>query len=191
MKKISITLGLMICLAITQASAQLTVSGITLPATMKAGNNNLVLNGGGVRVKMFIDVYVAGLYTQAKSNNGDAIAKANEPTAVTIHITSSLATSERMKDAIIEGFKKSTGDKTAPLQPKIDKFLTVLTQAPMVKGDVLDNVYIPGEGTKVYKNGKLIETIDGLDFKTALWGIWLGGEPADKGLKAGMLGVAK
>lgn len=171
-----------------QTIAQTTISGVTLPASMKAGNNNLVLNGGGVRVKFFMDIYVAGLYVTTKGTNGDAIAKANEPTAVKIHIVSGMATSERMKDAIAEGFKKSTGGNTAPLQAKIDKFIAVFAQEPIVKGDVFDNVYVPGEGVKVYKNDKLIQTVDGLDFKTALWGIWLGNEPADKNLKAGMLG---
>ena len=133
-------------------------------------------------------MYVAGLYVTTKSNNGDAIAKANEPTAVKLHIVSSLVTTDRMKEAIIEGFKKSTGGNTAPLQAKIDKFVNVFSQSPIVKGDVFDLVYTPGDGVKVYKGDKLIQTVDGLDFKTALWGIWLGNEPVDKGLKAGMLG---
>jgi len=190
MKKINSTLGLILLLLIsfTQLDAQLTVSGVTLPATWKAGNNTLVLNGGGVRVKFFMDIYVAGLYVTTKGTNGDAIAKANEPTAVKIHIVSGMATSDRMKDAIAEGFKKSTGGNTAPLQARIDKFVKLFSLEPIVKGDVFDNVYIPGVGLQVSKNGKLLDTIDGLDFKTALWGIWLGADPADKNLKAGMLG---
>ncbi len=160
-------------------AAQLTVSGVTLPGTLKVGNNTLVLNGGGVRVKFFMDIYVAGLYVTTKGTNGDAIAKANEPSAVKIHIVSGMATSDRMKDAIAEGFKKSTGGNTAALQARIDKFVKLFSLEPIVKGDVFDNVS---------KNGKLLDTIDGLDFKTALWGIWLGGDPADKNLKAGMLG---
>ena len=190
MKKINTILGLILFLLIssTQLNAQLTVSGVTLPATLKVGNNDLVLNGGGVRVKFFMDIYVAGLYVTTKGTNGDAIAKANEPTAVKIHIVSGMATSERMKDAIAEGFKKSTGGNTAPLQARIDKFVKLFSLEPIVKGDVFDNVYTPVVGLQVSKNGKLLDTIDGLDFKTALWGIWLGADPADKGLKAGMLG---
>jgi hypothetical protein len=193
MKKISTTLGLILLLLIstTQLDAQLTVSGVTLPGTLQVGGNNLVLNGGGVRVKFFMDMYVGGLYVPAKSNNGDAIAKANEPTAVRLQIVSGLVTSDRMKDAIAEGFKKSTGDKTAPIQAKIDKFVKLFSLEPIVKGNVFDLEYTPAGGLQVSKNGKLLDTIEGLDFKTALWGIWLGGDPADKSLKAGMLGKAK
>jgi hypothetical protein len=193
MKRISTTLcvALYLLISASQLHAQTTISGVTLPATFKAGNNNLVLNGGGVRVKLLMDMYVGSLYVTTKSNNGEAIAKANEPGAVRLHIVSSLVTTERMKEAIIEGFKKSTGDKTAPIQAKIDKFVKVFSLEPIVKGNEFDITYTPKEGVQIAKNGKVLETIEGLDFKTALWGIWLGNEPADKGLKAGMLGIAK
>ena len=190
MKKSITTFGfcLFLLVATTQINAQTVVSGVAVPATYKAGNNNLVLNGAGVREKLFMDMYVGALYVPAKNNNADAIIKANEPAAVTIHIVSGLVTSDRMTDAIKEGFKKSTGDKTGPIQAKIDKFIKVFSQEAIVKGNQFDLVYVPGVGLQVSKNGKLLDTIDGLDFKTALWGIWLGGEPADKGLKTGLLG---
>jgi hypothetical protein len=193
MKKISTTLALILLLLISssQLDAQVTISGVSLPGTLKVGNNNLVLNGGGVRVKFFMDIYVAGLYVTAKNTNGEAIAKANEPTAVTIHIVSGMATSDRMKEAIAEGFKKSTAGNTASLQARIDKFVKLFSLEPIVKGNEFDLIYVPGAGVKVYKGSKLLETIEGQDFKTALWGIWLGSEPADKGLKEGMLGLKK
>ncbi len=39
-----------------------------------------------------------------------------------------------------------------------------------------------------YKNGVKKGTIEGHDFKKALFGIWLGDNPADSGLKTGLLG---
>lgn len=192
MKRISTTFCFVyLLISVSQLSAQSTISGVTLPGTMKVGNSNLILNGGGVRVKLFMDMYVAGLYTGAKSNSGDAIAKANEAGAVRLHIVSSLVTTDRMKEAIIEGFKKSTGGNTAALQARIDKFVAVFSLEPIVKGNEFDIQYAPGEGTKVYKGGKLLQTVDGQDFKAALWGIWLGNDPVDKGLKEGMLGGKK
>lgn len=190
MKKINLTLGLIACLFMT-ASAQITVSGVTFPGTMKAGSNNLVLNGAGIRVKMLMDVYVAGLYVTAKSNNGDAICKSNDMSVVRLHITSGLVTSDRMADAVKEGFQKSTGGKTAPLQAKIDRFVKLFSLEPIVKGNEFDFVCEPGKGVTISKNGKLLDTIDGMDFKTALWGIWLGNDPVDNKLKAGLLGTAK
>ena len=190
MKKITLTLGLMACLIVT-ASAQITIDDVTFPATLKEGNNNLVLNGAGARVKLFMDVYVAGLYLTAKGNNADAIIKSNDASAVRLHITSGLVTSDRMSEAVKEGFQKSTGGKTAPIQAKIDRFVKLFSLEPIVKTNEFDLVYEPGVGVKVSKNGKLLDTIDGQDFKSALWGIWLGAEPVEAKLKTGMLGGGK
>jgi len=92
-----------------------------------------------------------------------------------------------MEDATNEGFQNSTNGNTAPYKEKIDTFIAVFKDNIKI-GDVYDMVYIPGEGTKVYKNKELKSTVKGLDFKKVLFGIWLGNKPADKGLKDLMLG---
>ena len=189
MKKASLLFILLWTVSIHSSQAQTTISGVALPGTIKAGNTTMLLNGGGTRVKFFMDIYVAGLYLSTKGNNGDIIAKANEAMAVRLHIVSGLVTSEKMMDAIKEGFKKSTGDKLAPLQARIDKFVKAFATEPIVKGNEFDISYTPTDGVKITKAGKELVAIEGLDFKTALWGIWLGNEPVDKGLKAGMLGI--
>lgn len=186
---LSILLASVLTVNISGLSAQVLVSGVGVPAEYKTGGNSLVLNGAGVRVKFFMDMYVGALYLGSKNGNADAIIRSNDAMVVTIHIVSGLVTSERMADAVKEGFGKSMGGKTAPLQAKIDRFIRLFAQEPIVKGNQFDLVYTPAEGLKVYKGNKLLDTIDGLDFKTALWGIWLGNDPADKGLKAAMLGT--
>ena len=192
MKKISTTLlSLFLLISSIHLSAQVTISGVSLPANLKMGNSTLVLNGGGVRVKLFMDMYVAGLYLPAKSTDGNAIANANDASSVRLNIVNSLVTTDRMKEAITEGFKKSTGGKTAPIQAKIDKFVSLFSLEPITKGNLFELNYTPGVGVVVAKNGKVLATIDGLDFKTALWGIWLGNDPVDSKLKAGMLGASK
>jgi len=133
-------------------------------------------------------VYVAGLYLNTKSKDGSVIAKANEPQNMRIVIVSGLVTSEKFIESTKEGFEKSTGGKTAPIQDKIDQFLKIFLKEPIVKGDVYDIAYLPAEGVKVFKNNKLVDTISGMDFKSALFGIWLGANPVDEKLKAGLLG---
>ncbi|MCS6819393.1 MAG: chalcone isomerase family protein [Chitinophagales bacterium] len=169
--------------------AQIKIADVTLPSTFKAGETELKYNGGGIRKKWFMDVYVAGLYLKAASKDGNAIAQANEPQNMRIAIISSLVTSERFIESTKEGFQKSTGGKTQPIQDKIDKFLKIFLKEPIVKGDVYDLTYIPNEGVKVYKNNKLADVVQGLDFKQALFGIWLGNNPADEKLKSGLLGA--
>jgi hypothetical protein len=87
----------------------------------------------------------------------------------------------------LEGFENSTGGKTAPLKAKIDAFVGTFKKSEITEGNVFDIVYTPGKGVESFKNGKSQGTIEGLDFKKALFGIWLGAKPADEDLKAAML----
>ena len=107
---------------------------------------------------------------------------------IKLHIVSGKITSERMTDAINDGFQKSAGDNLAALQDKIERFKSFFAEQIEVD-DIFDIGYIPGEGVTVHKNGEPVGTIEGLDFKQAVFGIWLGNDPADKGLKKKMLGL--
>ena len=91
-------------------------------------------------------------------------------------------------EAVAEGFEHALGDRQAAMQPRIDEFLNTFKQEAINEGDVFEMLYQPGTGTLISKNGKQINTIKGLDFKSALFAIWLGKEPAQDSLKQGMLG---
>ena len=54
-------------LAITAAHAA-EVAGIKMDDQIKVGTSELVLNGAGVRTKVFFKVYVGALYVSQKSN---------------------------------------------------------------------------------------------------------------------------
>ncbi|HEY1965075.1 MAG TPA: chalcone isomerase family protein, partial [Acidobacteriaceae bacterium] len=56
-----------------------TLAGVTLPDTAQVGGKTLVLNGLGLRTKMMVKVYVAGLYLEQKSSDPNAIIKADAP----------------------------------------------------------------------------------------------------------------
>ena len=169
--------------------AQVTISDVTLPKKVQFNEKTLILNGGGLREKFWIDLYVGGLYLPSKMNSAQRIIQANQPQAIKLVIVSSLISSEKMEEAVEEGFEKSTNGNTKPLRAKIDKFKSFFSTEPIKKDDIFDIVYIPGKGTIVYKNNKIIGTVEGLEFKRALFGIWLGDEPADEDLKEGMLGL--
>lgn len=168
--------------------AQVTINGVKLPATIKAGDSEVSLNGGGIRKKLFFKLYVGGLYLKSKSSDAKSIINADEPMAVKLQITSGMISSENMSEAINEGFENSTGGNTAPLKDKISKFIDTFKKSEIVEGNVFDIVYVPGTGVQSYKNGTLQSTIEGMDFKKALFGIWLSDKPADEDLKEAMLG---
>lgn len=186
------TLLLVVALSITQfysANAQVTLNGVTLPAKLKQGDTELILNGGGIRKKLFFKLYTAGLYLPAKSKNGNELVNADKPIAISMTMTSSMINSGNMSEAIQEGFEKSLKGNTAPMQSKIDAFIAIFKKEEIKEGDKFDVWYFPGEGIKSYKNGTFKGVSEGLDFKKALFGIWLSDTPVDDDLKEGLLGL--
>lgn len=179
---------LAIAVLVSPAFAQVTLNDVKVPATVKVGEKTLNLNGAGVRKKAFFKLYVAGLFTTKKGADANALINADEHIGIRLQITSGMVSSDNMSEAIADGFKKSTGGKTEPIQSKIDEFVANFKKEAIVEGNVFELFYVPGTGVQTYKNGKLLTTIAGLDFKKALFGIWLGSDPVDSDLKKGLLG---
>ena len=179
--------SLLLTAALTTPAAALTVEGVDVPDTYSAMDTELKLNGAGTRSKWFMDLYIGGLYVPETIDEGQAIINADEPQAITLHIISGMITSDKMKSATMEGFENSTGGDLAAIKDDVDAFLDVFSEE-IKDGDVFDLVYLPGEGVRVLKNGKERATIGDLEFKKALFGIWLSDEPAQEDLKEKMLG---
>lgn len=167
-----------------------TIGGVDMEETLKSGDTALILNGAGIREKFFTNIYVAGLYLKEKNSDYKKIMSQDENMAIKIKIVSRLITAKLFKEACKEGFERSTNGNTKPLQSKIDVALSAFS-AKFNIGDVFDIVYVKGSGTSFSKNGKLITKVDGLDFKSALFGIWIIDKPSHKNekLRNGMLGL--
>ncbi|HYW02841.1 MAG TPA: chalcone isomerase family protein [Gammaproteobacteria bacterium] len=164
------------------------VNGVQVPGTLERAGQKLVLNGAGVRTRWFIDAYVGALYLPHKESDAQKIIAADQPMAITMHITTHFITPGRMKHATMEGFRKATHDNIEPIKPKIERLIHVFDKN-IDDGDVYTLLYVPHEGTRVYKNGKPVLAVQGLKFKQALFGIWLCDKPAEASLKKAMLGT--
>lgn len=170
------------------AFGQATVSGVTMPAVLEIEGHALVLNGAGLRERLWIDLYVGGLYLPERTGSAEEIIDADREMAIRLHVVSGMVTSRRMAQATREGFDKALDDDTGPLEAKITAFIEIFEREPIAENDVFNHVYVPSDGVKVYKNGSYQSSVEGLDFKQALFGIWLSDDPVDKKLKRGMLG---
>lgn len=183
-------LGAFLSAALLSTSLQAAeIAGVNIPDTLKiADTQELKLNGAGIREKWLMDLYVGALYLTQQEKDATKIIKDDNDMAIRLHMVSNLVTSEKMTSATLEGFEHSTHGNTAPIKAEIDAFLATFKE-PIKKDDVFDLVYVPGEGVKIYKNNELKNTVAGKAFKQALFGIWLSDEPAQKSLKAEMLGA--
>lgn len=177
-----------VVLVFSFGEAQTKMGGETLPETLTFSSEKMKLKGAGVREKFWMDMYVGALYLQADFSNAKDVIIANEPMAIKLHMVSKMITSDRMIDAVNEGFENATGGNTEKISAEIEKFKSFFAEK-INKGDVFDLVYLPETGVIVYKNEKELGAIPGMKFKRALFGIWLSDKPADEDLKKGMLSL--
>jgi hypothetical protein len=163
------------------------VAGVQIDDSLNAAGTKLSLNGAGIRSKWMMDVYVGGLYLPAAGKDAAKIIAADEPQAIKLHMVSGLVSSEKMVKATMEGFENSTNNNIAPIKDEVDAFMGVFKEE-ISENDQFDLVYVPGKGVEVYKNAELKDTVGDLNFKKALFGIWLSDKPAQDSLKKSMLG---
>jgi len=157
------------------------------PSEIEYQGAKLTLNGYGTRVKFFMKVYAGSLYLEASSSNAEEILNSDAPMSIRIDVLSSLVTPEAMKTALNEGLEKSTGKNTAPIKKEIDR-LNATFNTDVGSGDFYEFIYLPDLGVHVLKNSNYIDTIPGVSFKKAFFGIYLSSNPIQKSLKKAMLG---
>ena len=160
---------------------------IDMPKKIEYQEMELTLNGHGTRIKFFMKVYEASLYLESSSNNAEEILNNDEPMSIRIDVMSSLVTPEAMKTALNEGLEKSTRKNTTPIMKEIGQ-LNASFNSDVGTGDFYEFIYLPDSGVHVLKNSTFIDTIPGIDFKKAFFGIFLSNNPIQKSLKKAMLG---
>ena len=117
-----ITMSLLACLAIAPLAQAKMVNDVDVADKIQVADQSLTLNGAGVRSKFFLDLYVGALYLNNHSADANATVAADEAMTIRLHITSSLINGEKMSDATLDGFVKSTGGNIAPIQKEVDSY---------------------------------------------------------------------
>ncbi|MEM8678339.1 MAG: chalcone isomerase family protein [Planctomycetota bacterium] len=172
-------------IALIIATSAVTVQA-HMPNSLEVGGTELMLNGVGMRQSGLVKPYQAGLYLAHRTADATAIVSGDEPMALRIEITSLLVTPKNLEESMHEGFVKSTNGDLQSIGPEIDQFKKCLP-AKVSKGDIFEFNYLPGTGVTVLENGENKGVVTGMPFKQALFGIWLGKEPADANLKRRLL----
>lgn len=187
MKKFLVASCLFLFSALTTAAE---LSGVFIDDEILSDNGQtLVLNGAGLREKLWVDVYVGSLYLPKKSQDVAEILSRPGPWRVQLDFVYKEVAREKLLEAWREGFEKNQSPETLKqLQTQIDQFYAYFDTSALKKDRyVID--YIPSRGIRVSKNQQQLGLIPGEDFKNAVLEIWLGNYPADKKLKKGMLGL--
>jgi Chalcone isomerase-like len=162
-------------------------NGITAPDTVTIGSSDLVLNGMGIRKATVLQakVYVGSLYLLEKSKDGSLILATDRPWQLVLRFVRDVDVSD-MRDALEVGLRKAAGDKLVALSQRIETLKA--SKVEFKEGQYLSFTNDPTNGVAVDLNGAGGPTIRGADFSLALLSMWIGAEPRDPGLKAGLLG---
>ncbi|MGE5450983.1 MAG: chalcone isomerase family protein [Acidobacteriota bacterium] len=190
MKSFARSLVLAAAVAAMPVLAAVQVKSAKFEDTLQVGNQNLVLNGAGVRVKIIVDVYAAGLYLPSKVRSEGKAISAQGAKSMQIVLLRDL-TGEKFAEAMVDGFKANNTDAdVAKYQGKLDQLRSLmLTFGTVKEGTVINMTSVPGVGLRVSVNGQQKGTeIAGDDFYQAMLKIWLGEKPVDSDLKSALLG---
>ena len=182
---IAVTLALLLA---TQSSAR-TIAGIEVPenTSLPGYEGSLVLNGAGIRTKMFFKIYLAALYLPTPVAEAKQIVESEAAKRIEMRFIHSEVSKEKMDDGWQDGFSNNTSSaQMSRLADRLDQFKGMF--GTMREGDLVWLDYLPGTGTRVTINGVEKGVITGHDFAVALFNVWLGPKPVTDSLKDALLG---
>ncbi|HUP60318.1 MAG TPA: chalcone isomerase family protein [Thermoanaerobaculia bacterium] len=172
-------------LAASTASA-VTVAGANIEDSVSVNNQNLVLNGAGLRKKFVVKVYVGALYLPSKQTNAAAIIAADTPRRMVMHFVYDVE-----KGKIAEAWGEGLTANTPNASPEVKTAFKTLASwmEDMKDGQRITMTYVPGIGTTVEVNGKSKGTLGGKAVADAILNTWIGPKPGPGGdFKKGVLG---
>ena len=179
-------LRLLVCLLAAFPAFAAEVAGVRLADT----EQQLILNGAGLRKRAFFQVYAIGLYlAEKKAAPADAIGAAGAK-RVAIHMLRNVD-AQTFTDALADGIRDNHGEaEVKGLEPRVKQLGAIMAQVGEAKeGMRITLDWVPATGTILGVNGAPAGSpIAGEDFYRALLRIWLGENPVQADLKKALLG---
>ena len=172
-KMMPLLLALMLLVPTVVSAASL--ADVTMEDKITVNGQNLVLNGLGLRKKLFIKVYVGGLYLQAKMSNPATILASDTSRRMVLHFLYSVS-KDQMCDAWQEGLEANVPNASAEVKTSFKTLCSWME--PIPSGNRLVLTYVPGTGTTVEINGKNKGTLPGKATADAIVSTWIGPKPA-------------
>lgn len=172
------------------AQAAVVLEGVRFEPRIQLGGSELVLNGTGVRAVAWLKGYAAALYLPARTRQADQVLAQAGPKRLRMALLQEVPAPEFVK-AFERGIaRNTTAAELAALRERMGIFdLQVQRIGRVKRGDVVDLDFEPERGTTLVLNGQARgEPIPGTDFHHALLRAFVGNQPYDKALRAGLLG---
>jgi hypothetical protein len=180
-------LMLALLLPITVNAAE--VAGVQIEDKTRVGSSELVLNGAGLRKRVFFQVYAIGLYLPQKTPNPAAVLEQPGPKRVAIHMLRDVG-ADAFTEALADGIRANHSEAEAKaLEPRVKQLGAMMAEIKEAKKGMAIALDWDGNGTRLVVQGKPVgQPIPGEDFYRALLRIWLGDKPVQDDLKKALLG---
>lgn len=166
----------------------------TVSVTTADGEQVLVATGAALREKTMlkVDVYTIASWvasgTELGADRAAAIWTLDAPKRLRMDLRRSFSR-EKLIGAFREVIDKNYPDQSA-ISADLATFEGYFTRDAQ-SGDVILFTYLPGQGLTTDLNGEARGVIANPTFVEALWSVWFGPQPVDKGMKAKLSGAER
>ena len=184
MLKFIFVIALLVLASSTTRAAEL--AGVDMADRQDIGGFHLVLNGLGLRTYSIlrVQIYVAGLYLERRSANGDAILNSSRPKLLHFVFLRDVDAADARK-SWREGFDRNC---PAPCRLPADKLDRFLAAVPSVhKGDT-STLLFTDRKVDFLLNGQLVGRVADPDFAKVILATFIGPYPTSDEVKSGLLG---
>ncbi len=161
------------------------VDGTAFSNTVTINQTRLHLQGTALlRYLYFIEAYTGALYLPETADSSRALDDIPRHLVLEYRVAISAddfakATEKKIKDSVSESVFQRLVPKIAALNQ---------LYKDVVPKDRYALTYIPGKGTMLSLNGTSLGAIEGAAFSRAVFSIWIGDNPIDKGFRDKLLG---
>jgi len=164
------------------------VAGVKVDDNIRVGSSELLLNGAGLRSKLFIKVYVGALYVGQKASTPAAIYDSPQPRRMVMRMMRDVD-ADTLYSALEDGLKSNhSPTDLAQLQTQTEQLGSIMKGIGKAReGDTISIDFLT-DGIALSLNGEARGKVAGAGFAKALLKVWLGDKPVDASLKKALLG---
>ena len=161
------------------------LAGVRFTDNIAIADQKLVLNGLGLRKKLFIKVYVAGLYLPAKQTTGAGVLGGDTVRHLEMEFLRGVSAGQ-LAGAWGECLEANRPDASEQLKADFERLNQGMQDVETKDRMVV--TYRPDQGTKVSIRDRAVAEVEGKAFADALFSCWVGDHPPSEDFKEGLLG---
>lgn len=162
------------------------IEGVFFEDSIALDGTTLEIRGTGLfRFKLIIKAYVGALYMLEETPSERVLA--DTPKRLEIEYFHAIKGEDFGSASNKIMSRNVDADVFKSLKPRLDKLNALYRDVQ--PGDRYSLTYVPGKGTELALNGDPLGVVEGDDFASALYAMWLGEKPMNNSFRQQLLGA--